>query len=357
MKSFLLTSFLLLTATIVFSQGVMGIKQPTLVLKNLLADDQTQTKIFEIRNTGNKPFIITRATSMSAQIQTKWTREPIAPGKSGKIQVIFTSSRFQERFDYKIMVYTNLTNKGTELRVTGNVIDNPAKPTLLYKYTLAGIKFRASNVTFGNIYTWQKMVDTVYYLNTRNEPIRIEPLNKPAYLQFDFQPAVVAPNQRGAMIITFDAPKRNYYGYNYDNVMLSVNGTKDFNNRITVTANIVEDFSKLTPQELDNAPVVEFVSKEINFGEIKQGEKTHCDFIVKNTGKRPLFIRNTKASCGCTAVTIGNKAVQPGQSTTIRATFDSAGKSGRQYKTITVITNDPKHSETTLRIRGNIKVR
>ncbi|MDY3034472.1 MAG: DUF1573 domain-containing protein [Odoribacter sp.] len=357
MKSLLLTFFCMLAANLIFSQGIMEIKQPTLVLDNLLADDQPQTKIFEIKNTGNRPFIITRATSMSAQVQTKWTREPIAPGKSGKIQITFTSSHFKERFDYKIMVYTNLNNQGSELRLTGNVTDNPAKPTLLYKYTLAGVKFRASNISFGDIYTWQKITDTIYYLNTRKEPVRIEPLNKPTYLHFSFQPAVVAPNQRGAMIITFDAPKRNDYGYNYDNIMLSVNGTKDFRNRITITANITEDFSKLTAQELANAPIVEFATKELSFGEIKQGEKAHCDFVIKNAGKRPLFIRKTKASCGCTAVTIGNKAVQPGQSTTIRATFDSTGRSGRQYKTITVITNDPKHPETTLRIRGNIKVR
>lgn len=357
MKSFLLTGFLILAATTVFSQGIAEIKQPVLVLKDLLADDRPQTKIFEIKNTGNKPFIITRATSMSAQVETQWSREPIAPGKSGKIQATFTSSRFQERFDYKIMVYTNLTDKGTELRITGNVTDNPEKPTLLYKYTLAGIKFRASNISFGDIYTWQKATDTIYYLNTRKEPVRIEPLNKPAYLHFNFQPATVAPGQRGAMIVTFDAPEKNDYGYNYDNILLSVNKTKDFRNRITITANITEDFSRLTPGELANAPIVEFTSKELSFGEIKQGEKTDCDFILKNTGKRTLFIRKTKASCGCTAVTIGNKAVQPGQSTIIRTTFDSKGKSGRQYKTITVITNDPRHPETTLRIRGNVKVR
>ena len=130
MKSLLLTFFCVLAITSGFSQGIMEVKQPTLVLKNLLANDQPQTKIFEIKNIGNKPFIITRATSMSAQVQTKWSREPIAPGKNGKIQVTFTSSHFQERFDYKIMVYTNLSNKGTELRLTGNVTDNPAKPTL-----------------------------------------------------------------------------------------------------------------------------------------------------------------------------------------------------------------------------------
>ena len=75
---------------------------------------------------------------------------------------------------------------------------------------------------------------------------------------------------------------------------------------------------------------------------------------MKNNGKSDLIIRKTKASCGCTAVTMGETILSPGQSTTIRATFDSTGKSGRQYKSITVITNDPQHPETLLTITGNI---
>lgn len=120
-------------------------------------------------------------------------------------------------------------------------------------------------------------------------------------------------------------------------------------------AELREDFSQLSEQELANAPVATFDKKECNFGEIKPNSKTHCDFLLTNTGKRPLFIRKTKTTCGCTAVTLGKQEVPAGQSTTLRITFDSEGKFGRQHKTITVITNDPKNPETTLTINGSIK--
>jgi hypothetical protein len=38
----------------------------------------------------------------------------------------------------------------------------------------------------------------------------------------------------------------------------------------------------------------------------------------------------------------------------LKVVFDSAGKSGRQNKTITIITNDPKNPTTVLRIATNI---
>ena len=95
----------------------------------------------------------------------------------------------------------------------------------------------------------------------------------------------------------------------------------------------------------------EFVGGPAMINFIKHG----AVHISDSGGKSILFIRKTKASCGCTAVTLGQKEIQPGQSTTIRATFDSTGKSGRQYKSITVITNDPSQPENTLTISGNVK--
>ena len=110
----------------------------------------------------------------------------------------------------------------------------------------------------------------------------------------------------------------------------------------------------MSEADLAEAPTASFKTKEESFGDIRKGTKADCHFTLTNTGKRPLFIRATKTSCGCAAVTLGKKIVAPGESATIRVTFDSAGKSGRQYKTVTVITNDPRQPETELRIKGNV---
>ena len=48
------------------------------------------------------------------------------------------------------------------------------------------------------------------------------------------------------------------------------------------------------------------------------------------------------------------KVIAAGETAPIKVTFDSRGKRGRQSKTITVITNDPKTPTTTLRISSNV---
>ena len=260
-----------------------------------------------------------------------------------------------ENFNMRILVYSNANPARKELILTGNLVDNPSKPELLYKYNMNGLKFKNNNINFKKVYTWQVATDTLEYYNTLKDAVSLGVIYKSNHLQATFEPAQVAPGKKGKIIVTFDAPKANDYGYVYESLILSVNGSKEYSNRLSVTAELSEDFSKLSPKDKANAPIAQFDKKECNFGEIKQGEKTSCDFTLTNAGTSILFIRKTKASCGCTAVALGQKEIQPGQSTTIRATFDSTGKSGRQYKSITVITNDPSQPENTLTISGNVK--
>jgi hypothetical protein len=55
-----------------------------------------------------------------------------------------------------------------------------------------------------------------------------------------------------------------------DLVRLKVNGQPQQNIYLYVSANLVEDFSDLTSQELANAPVFKLDSNTVNFGTIKR---------------------------------------------------------------------------------------
>jgi hypothetical protein len=46
--------------------------------------------------------------------------------------------------------------------------------------------------------------------------------------------------------------------------------------------------------------------------------------------------------------------IKPGKTTTIKTSFNSSGKPGKQNKTVTVITNDPDNANVTLRISGDV---
>ena len=93
-----------------------------------------------------------------------------------------------------------------------------------------------------------------------------------------------------------------------------------------------------------------------DFGKIKEGENLEVSFRFKNVGDKPLVISNVSASCGCTVPETPKKPYQPGETGVIKASFNSAGKSGAQAKQVNVFANlEP--AMTTLNFRVEVKAK
>jgi hypothetical protein len=91
-----------------------------------------------------------------------------------------------------------------------------------------------------------------------------------------------------------------------------------------------------------------------DFGDIKQGDKVTHTFVLSNGGGDLLKISNVKASCGCTAAAPEKNELAPGESTNLNVTFNSAGRRGKQSKTVRIYSNDPENPEMLLSITGNV---
>jgi len=100
-------------------------------------------------------------------------------------------------------------------------------------------------------------------------------------------------------------------------------------------------------------PIIEFDQKEYDFGTIIEGEKIEGVFKVTNTGKTNLIISSVKPSCGCTTPDWTKEAIAPGATGEIKFEFNSAGRVGKQNKSITVKTNAEKVTEV-IRIKGTV---
>jgi hypothetical protein len=76
-----------------------------------------------------------------------------------------------------------------------------------------------------------------------------------------------------------------------------------------------------------------------DFGTMHEGEVVEYDFNFTNTGKGPLIITSAMGSCGCTVPEFTRDPIPPGQSGVMKVTFNSAGKSGHQEKSVSIHTN------------------
>lgn len=92
-----------------------------------------------------------------------------------------------------------------------------------------------------------------------------------------------------------------------------------------------------------------------DFGVIIQGEVVVHTFKFKNTGNADLIIRSTSSTCGCTVSSYTQKPIAPGETGKVDVTFNSSGRSGRQHKVVTVLTNAQPASNK-LVIESNVVV-
>ena len=88
-----------------------------------------------------------------------------------------------------------------------------------------------------------------------------------------------------------------------------------------------------------SGPVVTFEKSTHDFGDITQGDKVEHVYKFTNTGTEPLMITDVQVQCGCTKPKWSKDPVPPGAQGELVIGFDSNGKSGAQFKVVTLISN------------------
>ena len=226
-----------------------------------------------------------------------------------------------------------------------------------YPSKSGNLRFNKYQVSFQNIKNIESKTDTLKMFNAFSQPMSLSFTKVPDYITCKAFPENLKPNQRGYILITYNAAKRNDFGQVSEYVTLATNDSVQPEKLIYIVADIMEDFSKLTPEQMVNAPKISFEKSTFDFGTINQGDKIEHDFSFTNTGKSDLVIRKTKGSCGCTVGTPEKSTLKPGESTNLHVVFNSAGKSGQQNKTVTITSNDPSNSSAVITLVGKVDVK
>ena len=93
-----------------------------------------------------------------------------------------------------------------------------------------------------------------------------------------------------------------------------------------------------------------------DFGTVINGVVVKHTFKIKNAGTAPLILGAVQTSCGCTAAQPTKTNIAPGEESDIAVTFDTRPDHGVATRMVTVATNDPKHQQLTLTLKGDVKV-
>ena len=310
---------------------------------------------FDFTNIGSTPLILSNVQASCGCTTPNWPKEPILPGAKNTIIVSYNPANRPGSFNKTITVTSNGEPATQVLRINGEVV--PKQPTIeeTYPTDIDSLRMKSSQIAINNITPEATATQTMEVYNNAKKPLKVTFSRIPNHIKIKITPETIQPKAKAIIEVTFDAKVKNDWGFVFDAVEMAINDKTTPNSRITVTANIQEDFSTLTEEQKKNAPKIEFENATFSFDTIKQGDKVKYDYVYKNIGTSDLIIHKIAPSCGCTVADTKTKVVKPGEKGIISSEFNSAGKTGVQSKTISVITNDPSNPKAILWIKGVIK--
>jgi hypothetical protein len=315
-----------------------------------------QTFNFIVTNIGNQPLVIQKVTASCGCTTPEWTRQPIAPGGQGKVTAIYDPANRPGVFDKTLTVYTNTKPAATTLTIKGEVTPREKTVEELFTFPVGAVRFESNNLAFTNVRKTEMKNKEMQIINTSAAPVKVEFDILPAHLKLKAEPETLKPGQKGRVTGTYDGTKNSGWGYVNDMVKIKLNSVLQENVYYYVSANLVEDFSSLSKEDMANAPVFKLFTATAILGKIKGSSQYDVEFKFTNEGKRDLIIRHIRSTCGCTAVQQENQGVgiKPGESSSIKAVFNSGGYKGKVTKSIYVYTNDPKNSEAVLLLNAEV---
>jgi hypothetical protein len=102
---------------------------------------------------------------------------------------------------------------------------------------------------------------------------------------------------------------------------------------------LLEEQRKLK-EEIENQTSLAFEDTIHDFGTVKPNSKNSYSFKILNTGKKPLIIKNTSASCGCTTPSKPEAPILPTKHDFIKVVFEpKPSQKGTIEKTVSVEAN------------------
>jgi hypothetical protein len=356
---FLSVSFLLLSA-IAFSQPKFQLLTTEHDFGIFKEEAGRQTFNFIVTNTGDSALVILNVVPSCGCTTPEWTKSPIPPKGQGKVTAIYDPAGRPGAFTKTLTVHTNTKPEISVLTIKGEVQQKEKTIADLFPFDIDSVRFEGQVMSFTNIKKTEKKIRVMQIINTSKVPVKVEfaglqqDMVLPPYLQLKANPQILKPGQKGLVEATFDAPKNPNWGNQTDLIKVKLNGKINPSIYYYISANLVEDFSGLSKADLENAPVFKLANTTVDIGSMAPATSKEVEYKYKNAGKRDLNIRLVKPSCGCTIVQQGSMVIKPGQESSIKASFNSTGYSGKVTKSIYVYTDDPKNSEVVLFLNADV---
>lgn len=357
-----------IAATLFFAAVVMG-QAPVMTFDKTTHDfgkfneaDGRVTTTFTFTNEGMVPLVLTNVRASCGCTTPKWTREPIEPGQKGEITVTYNPAGRPGRFQKTVTITSNATEPSKRLYIKGEVIPKVVKPADAYPVKMGPLSLKRRSLSYGSLVQGSNKMLEIEYANQTDETITIDLLirEQDAYFKPNITLKTIAPKQTGKIQIALQSAECPLLGPINTKVYVMVNGKRSFTDTyaIGLNANIREDFSHLSVEDRQKAPIVE-IDREIHLGTVQVGKKVSFKIPVSNVGGgNSLYVRRIVLNDAMIALTAPKTSIKAGRKADIKVDIDATDsniKPANYSRIATVITNDPNKPVINIKLNWTVQ--
>ncbi len=312
--------------------------------------------VFRFVNTGTDAVAITAARASCGCTAPEYSREPVLPGDTASVRVTYDPAGRPGRFSKYVAVDLSYPDSRQKLQVYGTVVGSAASVGRQYPVECSKwLRLERGGAMMGEVLKGQLRTLFVKAYNSSHDSISPSVSNLPPYVEASVAPAKVAPGEQCSLILYFRSDKCPLYGLVSDTLYVSPDPLSSTICPLPLTAIVNEDFSKLTPKQLQKAPVLRIESPSADFGELPASGTVSRTVEISNAGKSPLHIRRVYTADKGVSAAADAKTIKPGKKATITITADASELPGALLNArISLISNDPANPVQTIRAVGTL---
>jgi uncharacterized cupredoxin-like copper-binding protein len=160
----------------------------------------------------------------------------------------------------------------------------------------------------------------------------------------------LAPGESTNIKVEFNSTGR--VGKQDKTVYVTSNDKENPEVQLKITSTVVKKSDN--NDKKSSGPSLDIPKTQFNFGQVTEGKVVDHVFTFKNNGDSPLTIKEVKTSCGCTAALLSKKELAPGEEGELKVELNTANRSGKMSRNITIISNDIDEPQKNLTIYAEI---
>lgn len=351
---------------------------------DIMVTDGPVSATFTVTNIGDKPLVIYNVVSSCGCTDVEWTRQPLKPGEKGTIKATYKNDEGGYPFDKNLTVYLSEPKQPVILRLRGESHKKKLSLKEMYPVRFGDLGFKTVDIKGGNLSQGQQRSGEVMVANVGSKAINVkfQDVSDGLSVKLSQNPIPAGSTAKLSFTVTSD---RDHWGKNYYYATPVVDGrvlkavvspsaesheadagtealVADPNpllgagkSKIGIFTITKEDFSSLTKEQRDAAPVPVAAESTYSFGKVKAGTKVNGSFEIANKGKSAFKVYKIDSESS-KLTSYPFKDVAPGSKGRLEVTLDtSTFPKGECLIVLTLTTNSPSRPIMNLFLTGWIE--